>query len=759
MRVLQVVHGFPPWAMGGTEVYTHDLSRALADRCGAEVFVLAREADPSLPEYHVRSEERDGIRLTIVNNTFAAVRSFEDSYRQPEIRRIGATLLDSIRPDVVHVQHLTCLSTDLLVECARRRIPTVVTLNDFWFLCHRGQLLDQNYERCAGPSPSGCANCIGAAGAVGPGSYRVAAGLRRLGLRVPGSSGRLAAVLRAVGGTEPGMATSAARLRHMREVCAAVTEFLAPSRTVRDRFVEFGIPESRIRQHEYGIDQARLSGLRRTTGDRLRIGFLGSLMVSKGPHLLLEAFAQLPKGSASLHVFGGHAAYHGDDRYRARLDPLLQGPGVHWTGPVSHDRIPEILAALDVLVVPSIWLENSPLVIREAFAAGLPVVASDLGGMAELVTHEESGLLFEPGNPKSLELALARLLDEPDLLPRLRRDVPPVRTIADDADATFARYRSHVAAARAGTAPGAGPIAAVVLNYRTPAETVRAVRSLVDSHRPFDAILVVDNGSGDGSADALRAALPGVTILESPSNLGFSGGCNLGIEEALRRGAELVLLVNSDAEVAPETVQRMEDALLADDHHGIAVPVLLSWAAPQRVLSAGIAFSTATGRMRHHGFGRAHLPAQTAAPASGRAVVDAASGCVMLIRREVFERIGHLDESFFFSFEDIDFCLRARRAGFATVVAADAHARHDGSRTIGARSPRKLYFATRNHLRAAARTGDARFPLHETLRSGWIVVLNLAFALRPGGAPRLVGLRNVVVGTWHHLRGRYGDGP
>lgn len=757
MRVLQVVHGFPPWAMGGTEVYAHALSRTLAARCGAEVFVLTREADPSLPEYNVREEQRDGLSLTIVNNTFAAPRSFEDSYRQPPIRRIGAALLDSVRPDIVHVQHLTCLSTDLLAECSRRAIPTVVTLNDFWFLCHRGQLLNERLERCAGPSPSGCAKCIGAAGTAGAGSYRVAAGLRRLGLPVPSSTGPIATGLRAMRGEEAGVDASVSRLLHMRDACATVTEFLAPSRTVKDRFVEFGIPEARIALHEYGIDQSRLEGLERTAGDRLRIGFVGSMMVSKGPHLLLEAFAQLPPGAASLHVFGGHAAYHGDDRYRERLDPLLCLPGVHWAGPVPHERIPEAMAALDVLVVPSIWLENSPLVIREAFAAGLPVVASDLGGMAELVTHEGSGLLFEAGNAQALALALARLLDEPELLPRLRRGLPPVRTIADDAEATFARYRALVTG-RPALEPEAPAMAAVVLNYRTPAETERAVRSLAASHRPLSSILVVDNGSEDGSVERLRAALPDVTILESPSNLGFSGGCNLGIAEAIRRGAELLLLVNSDAEVAPETVQRMEDAILADDGHGIAVPVLLSWTDPPWVLSAGIAFSTATGRMRHHGFGRTHAPS-AASPAGGREVVDAASGCVMLIRREVFERIGYLDESFFYSFEDIDFCLRARRAGFRTVVAADAHARHDGSRTIGARSPRKLYFATRNHLRAAARTGDTRFPFHHTLRSGWIVVLNLAFALRPGGAPRLEGLRNVAVGAWHHLRGRYGDGP
>src|SRR5690606_27003378 len=113
-----------------------------------EVFVLAREADPALPEYHVRRETRDGIDLAIVNNTFAASRSFEDSYRQPRIRSIAANLLDAVRPDVVHVQHLTGLSSELPLECAARGIPTIFTLHDYWMICHRGQLLDEDLQRC-----------------------------------------------------------------------------------------------------------------------------------------------------------------------------------------------------------------------------------------------------------------------------------------------------------------------------------------------------------------------------------------------------------------------------------------------------------------------------------------------------------------------------------------------------------------------------------------------------------------------------------
>ena len=294
-------------------------------------------------------------------------------------------------------------------------------------------------------------------------------------------------------------------------------------------------------------------------------------------------------------------------------------------------------------------------------------------------------------------------------------------------------------------------LAAVVVNYRTPDETLRALASLRQSRRRFDDVLVVDNGSGDGSVDRLRAFAPGATVLASATNLGFSGGSNLGIREALVRDAGLILLVNSDAVLPPDCVERLESVLTAWPGAGIAAPVLVSREDPDHVMAAGIRFSPRTGRMRLLAGGAAHRPRQTAE-------VDAVSGCVMLIAREVFERIGLLDEAYFFSFEDLDFCLRARRAGFACVCVGDAVALHDGSRTIGRRAAARLYFASRNHLRAVA-PGAPAGPVHRRLRAAGIVGHNLLHALVTAEAPRAAGVRAVVRGAWHHARGRYGRDP
>jgi glycosyltransferase involved in cell wall biosynthesis len=442
--------------MGGTEVYAHTLATALMERHGLQVAVLTRDADPSRPEYETRRAKSDGMDTLWVNNTFRAVRSFEEGYRNPTIRALGASFIDEVRPDVAHVHHLTCLSTDLVHELDKRAIPIVFTLHDFWLICHRGQLLDLDYRRCTGPYRSGCKRCIHRESVTpspdsGPDRcLEVAA--RRLPPRAAHRVGRAlewtGEVLR---GGPPERRASRDRLRHMREVASKVQRFRAPSRTMYDHFRAFGVPAHRIAQHEYGIDLTPFRHLQRTTGDRLRIGFLGSLMVSKGAHVLLEAFAGLPRDAASLHIYGEPVGYHGDDSYRPRIEAMLSAPGVHRMGGVPHDRIPAALASLDVLVAPSIWLENSPLVIREAFAAGVPVITSRMGGMAELVSHDRNGLLFTPGDPGDLRGQLLRVLREPGLLTRLRKGIPAVRSVESDADETCALYQSLIGANAGGS--------------------------------------------------------------------------------------------------------------------------------------------------------------------------------------------------------------------------------------------------------------------------------------------------------------------
>jgi GT2 family glycosyltransferase len=494
----------------------------------------------------------------------------------------------------------------------------------------------------------------------------------------------------------------------------------------------------------------------------LRLGFVGGLLPTKGADVLLDAIERLPPGSVVLDLLGSGGAYHGDRAFADAVTPRLGHQALRRLGVVSHDRMPNVLADLDVLVVPSTWIENAPFIIREAFAARVPVVASDLGGMAEMVRHEVDGLLFPVGDADALSAALRRLLDEPGLLERLRAGI--IRPLSIEEDAAWLRsvygrlQRSgavedavHQSDSTKSTYPPSVDLTAVVLNYRTPEQTALAVSSLTLSRTPPTEVLIVDNRSCDGSATMLREAFADVRVIEASANLGFSGGCNLGIRDALQRGARFILLMNSDVVVAPEALGHLRAVMEQNPRIGIAAPVLLSREEPDHVASAGIFFSERSGRMRHRASGR-----RIAAVGSDAVrIVDAVSGCVMLIRRDVFEKIGLLDEAYFFSFEDIDFCLRAREADFQTACVPDARAYHEGGRTIGRRSSRRIYFGTRNHLRLAARVGHRSSRL---VRLVLVAAFNAAYVLMSPESPLIAGLAAFVRGVRDHANGRYGAG-
>jgi GT2 family glycosyltransferase/glycosyltransferase involved in cell wall biosynthesis len=723
MRVLQVVHGFPPAAVGGTEIYVRGLAGALA-RLGADVWVLTRESDPAREDFGVREEDSEGIQIARLNQTFATTRGFVDTYRSDGVRKAVGRWLDRRRFDVVHVHHLTGLSGDLLELFADRGLASVMTLHDYWMLCHRGQLLDLDLRVCAGPQDGGCARCVGDA----PNPLRWSD--------------------TAASGAERSRTATRQRLTAMRQWLDRVDCLLSPSRALATAFIASGVASDRVRHWSLGIDLSRYLPRRERAPGPLRAGFLGTLMVSKAPHLLLEAACRLPVGAVEARLFGSPADYHGDTSYREILS-RWRGRAPAEARALEPAAVPAALAELDVLVLPSIWPENSPLVVREAFAAGLPVVASRIGGIPEIVEHEVNGLLFEPGNAEALAAAFRRLIEEPDLLARLRGGLPAVRSLNEDAAATLALY-GEVGARRA--AAKRPRIAALLRKQRTPQDYRVAVRGLGASRRTIDRLLVVDSASGDGSALFLAPRLADGELIAAEENLGYAGGMNRGIREALVRGADLLLLLNADVIVPPDAIGVMEAALLADPGAGIAGPLILARSVADRVASAGMSFSPRGGRMRHQGFG---LP-PSALPAATRRV-DAVEGSVMLVRREVFEKVGFFDERYFFGFEDLDLCLRARRAGFATLLVGGARAYHEGGASQPSTTADRLNYGTRNQLLVARDADPGAGAWRRGSRFVSVVALNLAHALLSSRVPRAAGVLAVAAGAREDWRRRYGQ--
>jgi glycosyltransferase involved in cell wall biosynthesis len=215
---------------------------------------------------------------------------------------------------------------------------------------------------------------------------------------------------------------------------------LAPSRFLRTLITDtWQLPAHRVVLSRYGIDVPTPKPRIARESPTLRVGYLGQLAAHKGVGVLIEALRRLPGAPLLVHVYGDPRS---NPRYVDELNRMSNGDSrLTFRGPYRHEDVYDLLAALDVVVVPSIWYENSPFVIQEAQAAHVPVIGSRLGGISELVMDGHDGLLFAPGDARDLAKQLRRLLDEPTLLDRLRPDGSTVRTEEDEMRALSSHYR------------------------------------------------------------------------------------------------------------------------------------------------------------------------------------------------------------------------------------------------------------------------------------------------------------------------------
>ena len=399
MKILKVIHGYPMRYNAGSEVYSQTLCHGLAKR--HEVHVFTREEDAFAPDFRMRTErdEDDGrVVVHLVNNP-----RMRDRYRATGIDERFSELLDQVKPDIVHVGHLNHLSTSLLREASSRNIPIVFTLHDYWLMCPRGQFMQTSPEdpnelwaACDGQEDRKCAE-------------------RCYSRYFSGAPDEL----------ESDMAYwtnwVARRMRHVREMADIVDVFIAPAKYLRDRYRDaFGLPAQKLVFLDYGFARERMAGRVRTPDEPFTFGYIGTHIPAKGIHDLIRAFGML-RGHAKLRIWGRP---RGQDTAAlkdiAAALPAGVADRVEWLTEYKNQAIArDVFSRCDAIVVPSVWVENSPLVIHEAQQARVPVITANAGGMAEYVHHNVNGHLFEHRSVESLAAQMQAFVDDPSLAPRL----------------------------------------------------------------------------------------------------------------------------------------------------------------------------------------------------------------------------------------------------------------------------------------------------------------------------------------------------
>jgi GT2 family glycosyltransferase len=233
----------------------------------------------------------------------------------------------------------------------------------------------------------------------------------------------------------------------------------------------------------------------------------------------------------------------------------------------------------------------------------------------------------------------------------------------------------------------------ILVNYKRPADTIECLQSLREgTFRDYHA-WVVDNDSGDGSVDMIRAAAPEATVVANTENSGFCEGNNIGLRLARAAGVRLLILLNNDTVAAPDALERLADAFARRPTMGLCGPKITYHDRKNVIWFAGGSVSLVTGRPTHRGIGRLD-----GAGYDHEAPCGFITGCALTFRTEVYDRIGGLDPDFFAYFEDADFSVRTARAGFGVWYIPSAVIAHKVSSTAGWDSPVYLYFTLRNRL-------------------------------------------------------------
>jgi glycosyltransferase involved in cell wall biosynthesis len=456
MHILFITHRFFPKHGAGTEVLTLQLAKGFSAR-GYRTTVFTGEHDEQLScdePLRVSNDTYDG--LPVYRLHFGKA---EQTWRHQGLVQkaaLGARLLKGgldpvalhvnaadrvamardlvirLKPDLVHINHLIGFSSAVVPAIRSLDVPVVFTPTDYFAVCPTDQLLHRfDHQVCEGPGDAiDCVRCLHS-------MPRWVAGLAMRASRTPflGGSG---AMFRSLAGRQHAIA----RDLNMTDRVMPSTRFLA------DVLARHGVERQRIRVTPYGIDIGELPAMipvpaRFDSTSPLRVGFIGKLEGPKGAHVLVNALRHLGERIDAVRM-EIYAAIRPDEEYCRNLmqDAQTYGQAVRFAGTFPPDQIGTILRSMHVLVVPSIWYESIPLVLRSSLNAGVPVIVSEMGGLTEPLSGNMRKMSFAAGDDKALSRLIEGLLDDPSRLTRLRAELEgQSRSLADYLDDVEAEYR------------------------------------------------------------------------------------------------------------------------------------------------------------------------------------------------------------------------------------------------------------------------------------------------------------------------------
>lgn len=407
MRILHLVHQYAPHYVGGTELYTQAIAEAQVAMGHETAVFCPSPAPPTHTPYELTQEEECSVYRVPIGQR-SRLKVFGDIFWQNKLAEGFTAVLNEYQPDLIHIQHLMGFPLHLITNLPSSQ-PYIVTLHDYWYVCANGQLIaNDTNQTCSGPAPNyyNCSRC-----ALARGGWPT----------IVSAAPLLSPVMRY-------------RNQQLRVVLSRARRVIAPTAFVQQLYTSQNIPTDNMQVVRHGIavptaEIARLRATKPYAPQRpLRVGYVGSIAWQKGVHLLVEAVRTLPPQEIRLSLLGSLTDF---PDYVALLKQMGAQENIHFVGRVSRQQLWDNLVNLDVLVLPTLWYEASPLIIDEAFAIGLPIVAAHIGAMSEKIRDNIDGRLFPPNQVEALRTILSDLITTPHQLLTFHQAILPPRTTGE----------------------------------------------------------------------------------------------------------------------------------------------------------------------------------------------------------------------------------------------------------------------------------------------------------------------------------------
>lgn len=406
-KILYIIHGYPPHNHAGTENYSYSLAKEIAntDHTVSVFYPILVQNSNHIELFTKKIDNHTAYQIitshhSIINNLF-----------NEEAELAFDKVIQHFSPDIIHFQHIhSILPFSLMLKSVTSTIPTVITLHDYWYICPKTYMLNEDGTHCDGPtSPEKCAKCF------------------FLNEDINFTENKNLFFYT----TE----LFAKRLEISRLIFSKANLTTAPSKFLLDKYKQFVTFRQSIRL-PLGLDTSGQQQYK-TYSKSIRFGFLGNIAPLKNVHGLIESFSRTT-GEATLHVYGkmNNGELANALNYLASKDNRIVLHGSYHPNDLCN-----ILSQIDVGIVPS-FFENYPLVAREFLNAKIPVIASRVGGIPEIITHNNNGLLFNPLHTDELQRCIQTFIDDPRLISALQENIDDVKNIEQDARVWSEIYNS-----------------------------------------------------------------------------------------------------------------------------------------------------------------------------------------------------------------------------------------------------------------------------------------------------------------------------